>query len=108
MRIMKLKQLIASIDGLDADFDIYATPSWGAESFALVLPAGRETLLATMTVRPTFFMSVRTARALIAAERAVCEPSADELCELLVYHAVYDTPPPRCSDMGAAPLNYAS
>ncbi|MFP6686851.1 MAG: hypothetical protein VB934_19165 [Polyangiaceae bacterium] len=106
---MTLKQLIVAIDQLETDLDIYAAPVWSAASFALVV-SDRDTegLLADPPVRLTFLMSVATAKALIVAERAVREPTADELCDLLVYHAIYDTPPPRQSDIHAAPVSCAS
>ena len=106
---MTLKQLIVAIDQLETDLDIYAAPVWSAASFALVV-SNRDTegLLADAPVRITFLMSVATAKALVAAERAVREPTADELCDLLVYHAIYDTPPPRQSDIHAAPVSCAS
>jgi len=106
---MTLKQLIVAIDQLEPDLDIYATPVWSAASFALVVSdCDAEVLLADAPARITFLMSVATAKTLIAAERAARQPTADELCELLVYHAIYDTPPPRQSDIKAAPHSCAS
>lgn len=106
---MTLKQLIVAIDQLESHLDIYVAPMWSAASFALVVSEhDTEDLLADAPARITFLMTVATAKTLIAEERAAREPTADELCDLLLYHAIYDTPPPRQSDVHAAPVSFAS
>jgi hypothetical protein len=111
---MTLAQLIERIDQLDADFAIYAAPSWQPSSFAMLLSESdpeknNDAFLASADVRITYLMQVETARDLIAAERAVHNPSIVELCDLLIYHAIYDAVPPRPSNMGLGePSSYAS
>ena len=99
---MNLSQLVTTIDQLEPQCDIYAASPWSAASFAILLPEDAERPLIKATAgQATYLMSVETARDLVSQMRAESDPSLEELCRVLIYHAVYDTPPPRGSQPGS-------
>jgi hypothetical protein len=99
--------LVAALEELDGALSLYATPRWRAAALAVAVRDPGDGTVPSAAAGMTFLCTVADARR-IARQRAAWSPgrpsSIVELCEAIIYYAIYDEaqPPPSIFDRAPA------